>query len=304
LKQSVVEKIQKLRKERDAVILAHNYQRPEVQDIADYCGDSLELARLAAETDAKVIVFCGVKFMAETAKILSPDKTVLMPDGEAGCGLADMITVDELRALKKKHPGAAVVCYINTNADLKAECDYCCTSSSAVKIVNSIDKDREVIFVPDRSLGRYTQAQTGREMILWDGYCPPHHRMLAEAILAQKALHPGARVIVHPECTEDVRDMADAVAGTGGMITYCRENPAKEFIVGTEPGMAYRLSKMIPSKKFYPAISFVICRNMKRTNIEKVMWALEDMKDEITLKPAVAEAARVCIDAMLRITAQ
>jgi quinolinate synthase len=274
-----------------------------VQDIADWRGDSLDLARRAAQTEADVIVFCGVRFMAETAKILSPQKTVLMPDLEAGCGLAEMITVEDLRKLKAEHPKAAVVCYINTNADVKAECDLCCTSSSAVAIVNSVEKGREIIFVPDKSLGRFVEEQTGRAMILWNGYCPPHHRLLAEAIRKRKSEHPAAPVVVHPECTEDVRHLADKVAGTGGMLKFCRENPATEFIIGTEPGMAYRLEKEIPGKKFYPVMPLVICRNMKKTTLEKVLWSLEDMKYEITVEPDIARRARKCIDRMLDVTA-
>ena len=304
MNESALEKIQRLRRERNAVIIAHNYQRPDVQDIADFCGDSLELARRAAGTDADVILFCGVQFMAETAKILSPKKTVLVPDTKAGCSLANMINAEALRKLKAQHPGAAVVCYINSTVETKAECDLCCTSTSALDIVNSIDEGREIIFVPDRSLGRWVEQQSGRKMILWDGFCAPHHRILAETVEKKKAEHPDALVVVHPECTEDVREMADRVAGTGGMIRFCRESPAKEFIVGTEPGMVYRLEQEIPGKKFYAAIPQVVCRNMKRTVLEKVLWSLEDMKYEITVEPDTARRARRCIDRMLEVTAK
>jgi len=304
LRLSVTEKIQKLKRERNAVILAHNYQSAQVQDIADFLGDSLELAQKACGTHADVIVFCGVLFMAETAWMLNPQKTVLMPDSEAGCGLAEMISAVKLRKLKADHPDAVVVCYINSSAGVKAECDLCCTSSSALTVVESIENGREIIFVPDKSLGRWIEEKTGRKMILWDGYCPPHHRMLAESIERRKKEHPGALVVVHPECTGDVRRMADRVAGTGGILRFCRENPAKEFIIGTEPGMAYRLEKEIPGKKFIPAVPGVICRNMKKTNPEKVLWSLEDMKQKITVEPDIARRARKCIDRMLDVTAK
>ncbi|HUH65022.1 MAG TPA: quinolinate synthase NadA, partial [Syntrophales bacterium] len=238
----LVEKINRLRKERNAVILAHNYQRPEVQDIADYVGDSLGLSVLASKTDADVILFCGVYFMAETAKILSPAKTVLIPDAKAGCPMADMITASELRMLKKEHPRAKVLCYVNTTAEVKAECDVCCTSGNADRIVReAFHKDDEIIFAPDQYLAKYISTRLGRDFVFWKGYCPIHVRILPEDIAAQKALHPGAEVLVHPECTPAITALADRVLSTGGMLRHAGEAKTREFIVATEIGILHRL---------------------------------------------------------------
>ena len=297
---NLVEKIKKLKAERHAVILAHNYQIPEVQDIADYVGDSLGLSIEAAKTDADVIVFCGVHFMAETAKILSPTKTVLLPEEKAGCPMADMITAEQLRALKAEHPDAAVICYVNTSAAVKAECDLCCTSANAVQMVRDLLADRkEIIFVPDQYLADYVAKQTGREMIIWNGFCPTHARILPENILEQKGLHPEAPVLVHPECPPELIALADKVASTEGMCRYIGASPASEFIVATERGILHRMEKENPGKTFYPASKFAICPNMKYTTLEKVLWALEDMVHEIQVPQEIMDKARTSIEKML-----
>ncbi len=297
---SIGDRIRALKKERRAVILAHNYQIAEVQDIADFVGDSLGLSIQAARTDAEVIVFCGVHFMAETAKILSPQKTVLLPDEHAGCPMANMINGRQLRALKEQHPGAKVLCYVNTSAEVKAECDLCCTSANAVTMVQKALKDeKEIIFVPDKYLGDYVEGRTGRRFILWNGYCPTHARILPQDIVKAKALHPEADVIAHPECTPEVRALADRVASTEGMCRYVKETKAREIIVGTEIGIIHRLKKENPEKVFYPASEQAVCPNMKLITLEKVLWALEDMKPEIDVQADIAAKARRCIERML-----
>jgi len=298
----LVEKINRLRRKKNTVVLAHNYTRGEVQDAADFVGDSLELSQEAAGTDADIICFCGVKFMAETAKILSPEKKVIMPDENAGCPLASMITARELQKLKAEHPGAAVVCYVNTTAEIKAMCDVCCTSSNAVRIVNSMAGDKEVIFIPDVSLGDYTSKKTGRKMILHEGYCPTHHRILAEDIHKMKKLYPDAKVAVHPECLEEVVELADAVTSTSGILRYCRETDAKRFIIGTELGILHRLRKENPGKEFHPASPLSDCPNMKLTTLEKIVWCLEDEKPEITLDAEIIKKARHSIQRMLELS--
>jgi len=298
----LVEKINRLRRKKNTVVLAHNYTRGEVQDAADFVGDSLELSQEAAGTDADIICFCGVKFMAETAKILSPEKKVIMPDENAGCPLASMITARELQKLKAEHPGAAVVCYVNTTAEIKAMCDVCCTSSNAVRIVNSMAGDKEVIFIPDVSLGDYTSKKTGRKMIPHEGYCPTHHRILAEDIHKMKKLYPDAKVAVHPECLEEVVELADAVTSTSGILRYCRETDAKRFIIGTELGILHRLRKENPGKVFHPASPLSDCPNMKLTTLEKIVWCLEDEKPEITLNAEIIKKARHSIQRMLELS--
>jgi quinolinate synthase len=296
----LVEKINTLRKEKKAVILAHNYQLPEVQDVADYVGDSLGLSIQASRTDAEVIVFCGVHFMAETAKILSPQKTVLLPDKDSACPMADMINAEQLRKLKAQHPRAKVMCYVNTSAEVKAECDICCTSSNAEKIAReAFAADEEIIFVPDKYLAHYVAARTGRKFIVWKGFCPTHARILPEAILEQKCLHPAAKVIVHPENRPEVIALADRVLSTGGMSNFARDDEAKEFIVGTEIGILHRMKKENPDKTFYRVSDLAICPNMKRTTLEKVLWALEEMTFEIEVPPEIMARARVSITRML-----
>jgi len=297
----IVERIRTLKEKKKAIILAHNYQLPEVQDIADFVGDSLGLSMKASKTDAELIVFCGVYFMAETAKILSPQKTVIIPDKNAGCPMADMITAKELRELKARHPQAKVLCYINTPAEVKAEADYCCTSANAIKIVNGPLKDTDpIIFVPDKYLAHYVSSQTGRSFISWHGYCPTHVKILAKDILKQKKLHPHAEVIVHPECTPEVIKLADKVLSTEGMCRYAKISNAKELIVGTEIGLLYRLRKENPDKLFYPATEEALCPNMKLTTLEKVLWALEDMKYEVIIGDDVRQKAKLAVDRMLQ----
>ena len=299
--EKLVNDILKIKEERNAIFLAHNYQIGEVQDIADFVGDSLDLSQKAATTEAEVILFCGVHFMAETAKILSPNKTVLMPDKNAGCAMANMITLRQLKEMKNKHPGAVVVSYINTTAEIKAETDYCCTSANAVKVVQAIPKEKEILFIPDKYLGDYTSKQANRKMILWEGYCPTHRRILAEDILKMKALYPKAEVLVHPECTPDVIAMADKVFSTSGICRYSEESNSEEFIIGTEVGILHRLKKENPDKKFYPASNLADCHAMKLNSLEKILWSLEDMVYEVEVPTDIARRAKRSIDRMLEI---
>ncbi len=296
------EKIERLKKERGAIILAHNYQAGEVQDIADFVGDSLALSKTAAKTDAKVIVFCGVHFMAETAAILSPEKKVIMPDLNAGCPMADMITLDKLRILKEQHPSAVVVCYVNTTAEVKAESDICCTSANAAKVVGSIPVDREIIFVPDKYLGGYISKKTGREMVLYNGFCPTHLRIIGEDIKRLKTEHPDAIVIVHPESSPEVAGLADLILGTEGICREVKLSNTREFIIGTETGIIHRLKKENPDKIFYPASEKAVCVNMKRNSLEKVLWALEDMENIVTVPDDIAKRAKMAIERMMEVS--
>jgi quinolinate synthase len=299
--EKLVDDILKLKEQRKAIILAHNYQIGEVQDIADFVGDSLDLSQRAAKTEAEVVVFCGVNFMAETAKILSPNKTVLMPDVNAGCAMANMITLRQLKEMKKKYPEAVVVSYVNTTAEIKAESDYCCTSANAVKVVQAIPREKEILFIPDKYLGDYVSGQANRKMILWEGYCPTHRRILAEDILKKKAQYPKAEVLIHPECTPDVIAMADKVLSTSGICRYAKESNSEEFIIGTEIGILHRLKKESPNKKFYPASILSDCPNMKLNNLEKILWSLEDMIYKVEVPPDIAQRAKRSLDKMLEI---
>jgi quinolinate synthase len=296
----LIKEITDLKAEKNAVILAHNYQEDEVQDIADFVGDSLELSRKAAATEADVIVFCGVHFMAETAAILSPQKTVLLPDLHAGCPMADMVTSDKLRELKAEHPGVPVVCYVNSSADVKAESDYCCTSANAVKVVEAVDSGT-IIFVPDQHLGHYASTKTDKDIILWKGFCPTHRKITVDQIMLQKQAHPGAELVVHPECLEEVVSMADAVASTTGILNYCSKSDSEEFIIGTEIGILYRLGKENPLKKFYPATEYASCSNMKKTTLEKILRALQDMSGVVSIPEETAVKAKTAIDRMVAI---
>ncbi len=298
----LLERLQELKAQRNAVILAHNYQRGEVQDAADFCGDSLGLSQQAAETGAEVILFCGVHFMAETAAILCPGKTVLIPDEHAGCPMADMITAREVQRAKEQHPDAVVVTYVNSTAEIKALSDICCTSSNAVQIVASVPEDRPVLFVPDQSLGDWVSRQLGRELILWPGYCPTHHRIRAAEVKQRKAEHPEAVFICHPECTADVVALADEVTSTGGMVRFARETDAQTVIVGTEIGLLHRLRTENPGKTFLPATDLADCPNMKLNSMEKMVWALEDMEHRVTVPPDIADAARGAIERMLELS--
>jgi quinolinate synthase len=297
---SLEERILKLKKERNAVILSHNYQRGEVQDIADFVGDSLELSQKAARTDADVIVFCGVHFMAETASILCPDKKVLLPDAGAGCPMANMITAEQLRQKKKELPSATVVTYINSTAGVKAESDFCCTSANGVKVVAQIDND-EILFVPDQYLGDFIAKRTGKEMTLWPGYCPTHVRILPEDIIKQKREYPKAKVVVHPECRPDVIALADEALSTSGMIRYAGREDVRELIVGTEVEIIHRLTKENPSKKFIPASKKAVCPNMKKITLEKILYSLETMTPEVKVPEEIRVKAKAAVDRMLAI---
>lgn len=296
----LINEINSLRKERNAVILAHFYQPGEVQDIADFVGDSLQLAQKAAETDADMIVFCGVHFMAESAAILSPDKIVVLPDPNAGCPMADMVDPEDLREEKAKYPGIKVVCYVNSSAEVKAESDICCTSSNAEKIVNFL-KGEEILFVPDQNLGKYVAVKTNREIKLWPGFCPTHHRIEKEDVLKSRKDHPGSKVLVHPECREEVWREADYVGSTAGIIKYAEESPDREFIIGTECGILHELQKRCPDKKFY-MLTNMVCPNMKKTSLKKVRDALLTLSPRITVSKEIREKAIGALEKMLAAT--
>ncbi len=298
---SLESEIRQLREERDAVLLAHNYQRGEIQDLADYVGDSLYLSRKAMESDRSVIVFAGVRFMAETAKILNPSRTVLLPDLKAGCALADAITVEQLRAWKAEHPGAVVVAYINTSAEVKAEADYCCTSSNAVKIVEQIPKDREILFLPDMFLGDYVRRRTGRAMHLWVGDCPVHAKLRPETLAHSRADHPGAPVIAHPECgcASQVLPQVDQVLSTDGMLRYAEETRAPEVLVATEVGILHRMAKLNPTTHFSPIDAGAVCPYMKEITLEDIRDSLRELRYRIDVAPEVAEKARRALERMV-----
>ena len=297
----LMEEIARLKRERNAVVLAHNYCRGEVQDVADFTGDSLELARKATEVKADVIVFCGVYFMAETAKILNPSKTVLIPDPTAGCPMADMVTAEQLRELKSRHPGAKSVCYVNSTAEVKAECDICVTSGNAERVMALFPPEQEIIFVPDQHLGGHIAGILGRSYVLWPGYCPTHAAITANAIAEARRLHPGAPVLVHPECARDVREAADERLSTGGMCRYARESAAPEIVVGTEVGILHRLRRENPGKRFYPVNERLVCPNMKKNTLENLLDSLVEMKTEVVVPEETSARAKRAIDAMLAV---
>jgi quinolinate synthase len=294
-------KIKKLKDDRKAVILAHNYQPGEIQDLADFTGDSLGLSIKAAETDADVIVFCGVQFMAETAAILSPEKTVLLPDKFAGCPMADMITAEQLRQLKQEHPDALVVCYVNSSAEVKAESDYCCTSANAVEIVSSLPKDKRIIFVPDQHLGRFVAERTGRDLVLWPGYCHVHVVITVDDIKNARAKYPDAIVMAHPECTEPVKELSDELLSTGQMLKFAAKSTAKQFIIATETGIIHTLKKQNPEAEFVPASDRAICPNMKKITLDKLIGSLEDMQHKITVPDRIRIEAKKALDRMVEI---
>jgi len=301
---TIQEEIQALKKERNAVILAHNYQIGDVQDVADFTGDSLKLAQEARKTNADVIVFCGVHFMAETASIICPDKKVLIPDPEAGCSLADMVLPEDVRKWKEEHPDGVAVCYINTSAAVKAECDYCCTSSNAEKVVRHIPEDKEILFIPDFFLGSYVKNRTSRKnMVLWKGYCPTHVMIQHEEIQRLKADHPEAKFVMHPECgcTTKSMHLADEVLSTEGMVKYVKESPAKEFIVATETGILHRMKKDNPGKLFIAANDRSVCSYMKMNTMEKLVQSLENLQYEVKVPEELANRARRSIERMLEI---
>ncbi len=294
-------RLAELKKRRNAVILAHSYQVPDVQDAADHVGDSLGLSRLAAKTDADVILFCGVHFMAETAAILSPGKTVVVPDDNAGCPMANMVTPRQLREWREKNPDAVVVTYVNSSAAVKALSDICCTSANAVEVVASVPAGRKILFVPDRNLGHYVMTRLGREMELWNGFCPTHERMLPEMATAAREKYPGALLVAHPECRPALVAMADHVASTTGMIGFCRDNPAREFIIASEIGILYPLKKACPDKTFHPLAEIADCPNMKLNSLEKMVWALEDLAPVVSVPKDIADKAVLPIKRMLEL---
>ena len=297
----IVQKIKELKKKRRALILAHVYQRGEVQDIADFTGDSLALSKIAVDTNAKVIVFCGVRFMAETAAILNPDKVVLIPRKDAGCPLADMARVEDLLTKKKEYSGVAVVSYVNSSAPIKAASDICCTSSNAVEVVNSLKED-QVLFVPDKNLGRFVASKTKKKIILWDGFCYVHHESIKpEEIKSMKIKHPRAEIMAHPECQPEVIDLADFVGSTSQMAEYVAKDKSEEFIVGTERGMLHALQNENPNKRFYSPSPLVVCRDMKLTKLENVSSALENMQFQIRIPDEVAIKAKKALHSMLKL---
>ena len=295
-KEHYMQKVKELKKKRNAVILAHVYQTGNVQDIADFTGDSLELSRKAVDTDADVIVFCGVRFMGETAAILNPDKIVLLPDMNAGCELADMATVEALQKMKEQYLDAAVISYVNSSAAVKAESDVCCTSANAVNVVNSIEKN-QVLFLPDKNLGSYAAEMTGKNVVRWDGYCYVHEDIKLDTIEKLKNLHPDAKLMVHPECTKTLRDLSDYIGSTSQMLAYVAKSDKKEFIVGTEDGLIHTLQKENPNKKFYSVGAF--CTGMKRINLEKVATALEKMQFRVIVPEKTRAKAKWALEKML-----
>ncbi|UCE97190.1 MAG: quinolinate synthase NadA [Dehalococcoidia bacterium] len=296
----LVRKINDLKNTREAVILVHNYQLGEIQDIADFVGDSLELSQQAAQIDAKVIVFCGVHFMAETASILSPDKTVLLPDLNAGCPMADMVTAKQLRQRKKELPDAAVVAYVNTTAEVKAESDICCTSANAISVVESLSCEK-ILFVPDQYLGHYISTRVNKEFFLWPGFCATHTRILPQRVFELKEHYPAAKVVVHPECRPEVIALADEVLSTGGMCRYARLEDVNQMVVGTELGIIYRLRKENPGKIFIPVSEQAICPNMKLITLEKVLRSLEEMAPEVKVAEDIRLRAKIAVDKMLEV---
>lgn len=296
----LIKRINELKLKRNAVILSHYYSRPEIQDIADFVGDSLALSQEAVRLDAEVIVFCGVHFMGESAAILSPNKTVLLPEIDATCPMADMVDVEGLKRLKEKYPDAPVVSYVNSSAAIKAESYICCTSANALQVVNSLDAD-EVIFVPDKNLAAYVAARTDKKIIPWEGHCPTHHQILKEDVLKMKEKHPQARFIAHPECRPEVLELADHVASTRGMILYAKNSPAQEFIIGTECGLIHGLLKAAPEKKYYCISEFACCPSMKMINLEKVLASLEKMQKVVSVPEDVRIRAKEALDRMLAV---
>ena len=300
--EKLINEINDLRRQRKAVILAHTYQNPEIQDLADYVGDSYGLSVKASQlSDAEVIVFCGVLFMAETAAILNPAKTVIMPDATAGCAMADMITSEQLREFKRQHPGAPVVCYVNSTAEVKAESDICCTSSNAVKVVKSLGDVPEILFVPDQYLGHHVEKQLGRKLICWNGGCPVHFALRPERIAEMKAAYPGYEVMVHPETVPETQALADHVLATGAMIELVKSSPCKKWLVGTEVGIMHALKKAAPEKEFVHVWQGLVCHSMKQTTLENLKHSLETLETRITVPEHVASRAKKAIEAMLAI---
>ncbi|MFW6022527.1 MAG: quinolinate synthase NadA [Halanaerobiaceae bacterium] len=300
-REEIIKKIEILKKDKNAIILSHYYQPDEVQDIADYLGDSFGLSKKAANTDADIIVFCGVKFMAESAKILSPEKTVLIPEIAAGCPMADMVDAAGLRAEKEKYPDHTVVTYVNSTAEVKAESDVCCTSSNALKIVEEIENDK-ILFVPDKNLGSYVAARTDKEVVVWEGFCNTHYRVEIKDVERVKEKYPDAPILTHPECRADVVAMADYAGSTSGILQYARESESDTLIIGTEHGILHQLEKENPDKKFYILTSKLVCPNMKKTRLEKVLNSLENMKYEIKIQEEIQVKAFQALNKMLELS--
>ena len=297
----IKKKIDKLKKSLNAVIVAHNYQRPEVQDIADFVGDSLELARQCTQVDAEVIVFCGVHFMAESAAILSPERTVLLSEADAGCPMADMIGEADLREWKERYPEAAVVCYVNSSAAVKALSDVCCTSANGLEVVQTLPND-EVLFIPDRHLGHYVSTKTDKRMILYPGFCPPHQRLIPRHIEHAKELHPDAVVLVHPECSAEVIARADAALSTSQMIRYVKESDSRTFLIGTEEGLLHGLRKENPQKAFHLLTTGLLCPDMKKTTLKSVVRTMEERRNVVRVAEEVRVKAKLALDRMLEVT--
>jgi len=290
----------RLKSELNAIIMAHNYQRPEVQDIADITGDSLELARQATGMDASVLVVCGVRFMAESAAILNPSRTVLLSEDTAGCPMADMLNIDDLKNWRKRYPGATVVCYINSSAEVKAESDYCCTSANALQVVDAIPND-EILFIPDQNLGYHISTMTRKRIILYPGYCPVHHRLSSKHVIKAKQEHPDSVVLVHPECRAEVVEQADAVLSTSQMSRYAATSTAKTFLIGTEAGLVYRLQKDHPDKKFFVISPSLICPDMKKTTLESILMTMKLNRNVVTVPEEISSRAKLSLDRMLSV---
>lgn len=298
MSESIMEQILEIKKKKNAVILAHYYQVPEIQEVADFIGDSFELSRRAKENDADIIVFCGVRFMAESAKVLSPHKTVLLPVKEAGCPMADMAAVNDILKMKEEHPNAKVVTYVNSSVEVKAVSDVCCTSSNAIKIVKNIDAD-EIIFAPDKNLGSFVQEKVPeKNIILWNGHCCVHDRITEEDILREKKEDTDAKILVHPECRSEVRNLADYIGSTSGIINYATESDSSRFLVVTEEGVLHKLRKLNPDKEFN-TIRGMTCRNMKKTSLENVLWSLQDLNFEIEIDEEIRKKAANALENML-----
>ena len=297
--EKVITEIQTLKKKKNAIILAHYYQPGEIQDIADFTGDSLALCFKAAETKADLIVFAGVSFMAESAKLLNPEKKVLLPEKDAGCPMADMVTAEKLKEMKAQNPNALVVCYVNSSAEVKAESDICCTSSNAVRIVESLPIDKPIIFVPDKHLGQYVKDRTGRNIILWPGFCPTHQRFLPDEVIAAQKAKPGSKILVHPEAPKPIRDIADYLGSTGQIINYCEKSDDSDFIICTESGICHELKKRCPSKNFHIPSQLATCPNMKKTSLQSILNSLEMERYEITVDPETAKAANNALHRMM-----
>ncbi len=299
--QECQKEIRDLLKKRKAILLVHNYQRPEVQDIADLCGDSLELSMRASRTDAEVIIFCGVHFMAETASILCPDKKVLLPVLEAGCPMAEMITAEQLSRKKEEMPDAVVISYVNTTARVKAESDLCCTSANAIQVANSVDPGLPIYMTPDKNLAQWTKKNTNRTIQYWEGFCPVHNNLRVEQVNRVREAHPQALFLAHPECPPEVLDLADEVKSTSGMISFASESGAEAFIIGTETGILHPLSKANPRKHFFPADPNMVCMDMKKTGLREVLESLKRLQPEVRVPEEVRIKAKAAVERMLAV---